>query len=341
LTNRTKWAGGTGITWWKDVSNPNDSTSVTARYKNESLWAGRAFILKGQKETSRAVITAAVFRTKYSQRPDVGIDSNRGYYNHLQILSSLSLSRNNYYVTDYVMQFGKTENLPYGHLIQITLGWDQTDFYGRVYSGLTFSAGQFFNRFGYLSGSLSFGGFYHGDSFEDDVVKLYGWYFSPLIRTKNNRYKFRSYLKMDYRYAFNMRSNNLESYDINQDFNINKINNTSAFVGTHAISANISTICFTPWFLYGFRFALMANLQTGLVAPKGKDLITSSLFSAFGASILVKNDNLVFPTFRIAFYYYPNSGDNINPFQVYLTSSFPMNFVDFNVTAPHEETVEN
>jgi len=203
------------------------------------------------------------------------------------------------------------------------------------------SGGQFINRFGYLSGRLSFSGFFHGNSFEDATIKMYGWYFTPLLRTRNTRYKFRSYLKLDYRFAFNMRSNNLDAFDINQDFRINKIKNASAFLGAHTLSANLSNLCYTPWFFYGFRFSLMANMQVGLISSRGKDLLRSPLFTAFGANILIKNDNLVFPTFLIGGYYYPNTGGNINSVQIYLTSDLPLNFTDFNVTAPREETVGN
>lgn len=341
FTNRTKWAGGTGVIWWKDVIDPDSNFTITTEYKNEVLWGGRAFLLSKQKEGSRIVVAAAIYRTKFTQRPQVSIDSNKRYYNHFQQLASFSFSRNNFYVTDYVLEFGKIENLPYGHLIQLTLGLDQTDFYDRVYSGMAFSAGQFFNRFGYLSGFLSFSGFFRGSSFEDAVVKVYGKYFTPLLRTKNNRFKFRSYIITDYRYAINSRSNNTDYYDINLDFKINKIKNPVAFEGVHAFSTSLTGVCFTPWFLYGFRFALMANMQAGLIAQRGKDLTQSILFTGLGCGVLIKNDNLIFPTFMISGYFYPNTAGNLNKLQIYLTSDLHMNFPDFNVTAPHEESIGN
>ena len=223
----------------------------------------------------------------------------------------------------------------------MTIGWDQTDFYSRVYSGLTLSAGRFFDRFGYLSGFLSFSGFFHGNSFEDAVFKVYGKYFTPLLRSKNNRYKFRSYFISDYRLGFNQRSNNIDYYDINLDFNINKVKNPLVFEGVHALSASLTGVCFTPWFFYGFRFGLTVNLQAGVVAPKSKDLLRSPLFTGIGLGVLIKNDNLIFPTFMISGYYYPNTGGNLSSLQTYLSSDLHMNFADYNVTAPHEESIGN
>ncbi len=341
LTNRTKWAGGVGITWYNDVNDPDSNILITSVYKTEKIWGGRAFLLKNKKENIRAVIAIGAYRSRFSDRPLITIDSNRSYYNHFQLLTSYSISKNNYYVTDYVFEFGKTENLPYGHLLQLTMGWDQTDFYDRYYTGLKLSAGKFFNLFGYLTGTVSISGYFNGPSFEDAILKVFCKYFTPLLRSKNHRYKFRSYLLADYRYAFNMRSNNQDYYDINLDFKVNKINNQDAFEGVHALSTGLSGVCFTPWFLYGFRFAIMVNLQAGLVAQRDEDLLRAPFFTGIGVGVLIKNDNLVFPAFMIAGFYYPNSAGNLNTLQTYVTSNIYWNIADFNVTAPYPESLAN
>jgi len=341
LTNRTKWAGGVGITWYKDINEPDSNIWIASEYKNEKIWGGRAFLLKNKKENIRAVVAIGAYRTKFRDRPLITIDSNRSYYNHFQLLTSFSISKNNYYVTDYVFEFGKTENLPYGHLLQLTLGWDQTDFYDRFYTGLKVSSGRFFDSFGYLAGTVSISGYVNSTSYEDAIVKVLGKYFTPLLRSKNHRYKFRSYLTANYRYAFNLRTNNSDYYDINLDFKVNKINNQDAFEGVHALSAGVSGVCFTPWFLYGFRFALMVNLQAGLVAQRDEALVRAPLFTGIGVGVVIKNDNLVFPAFMIAGFYYPNSEGNLNTFQTYITSNISWNIADYNVTAPYAESLVN
>jgi len=340
LTNRTKWAGGIGAAWWKDVSEPDTGQAITSRYNEEQFWVGRSFHLSSPK-SSRMVIAIATYRKQFSMRPEVTIDSNRSYYNTFKVLGSLSWSNNKYYVTDYVTSFGKTENLPYGHLIQFTAGYDQTDYYERIYSGFSVSAGKYFDHAGYFSGYAGLSGYWHKSSFEDAILKVYTKYFTPLYRSHNGKFKFRTYLITNYRYAFNLRPNFRDYYDINLDFRINKINEEEALEGIHTLSVNLTEICFPPWFFYGFRFGLMANLQAGLVAPQGADIITQPLISGIGAGLLIKNDNLVFPTFMIAGYFYPNSGAFLNPFQVYLTSDLRIRFPDFNVTAPHEESLNN
>ncbi|MEI7725641.1 MAG: hypothetical protein WCK09_11090 [Bacteroidota bacterium] len=341
LTNLTKWAGGIYVSVDENVNNLLYKTNIKTYSNNEGLWIGLAFLLKGQKETSRAVISGAVYRKYYTSRPFITIDSNRNYYNNLQTLATLSVSRNNYYMTDYVLDFGKTENLSYGHLFQFTIGMDQCDFYTRLYSGVNISAGNFFNKFGYISAYVKLGGFFNHSSFEDAVVKFNLHYFTPLLKTSRKNYKFRAFYTVDYRYAFNSRSNNLDYFDANLNFEIDKVNTGGYFYGMNVVSGRLSTVCFTPWYFYGFRFALMMELQTGLVAQKKEPLYKSRMFSSIGFSVIIKNDNLVFPAFLLSGYYYPTSVENFRQLQFTLSSNLHIQYYDFNVMAPHEENLVN
>lgn len=341
LTNLTKWAGGAYASLDKNVNDLNDSSKITSYSNSEGLWLGLKFLMKGQKKRARAVIAAAVYRKYYTSRPVVTIDSNKSYYNDLQVLGTISVSKNNYYLTDYVLEFGKTENLPYGHLFQLTTGADQCDFYTRLYSGVNISVGNYFNKFGYISAYVKFGGFFNRSSFEDAVVKFNLHYFTPLLKTIDKRYKFREFFTVDYRYAFNLRSNNDDYFDANLNFKIRKVDDENYFNGVNIISGRISSLCFTPWYFYGFRFALMMELQAGLVAQKNEPLFKAPMFSSIGLSVIIKNDNLIFPAFLVSGYFYPSSVWNFSQLQFTLSSNFDVQYHDFNVGAPHEENVGN
>ncbi|MCX6266680.1 MAG: hypothetical protein NTW16_04890 [Bacteroidetes bacterium] len=341
LTNLTKWAGGAYTSWEEDVSEMNADIRINSDASNVGIWLGRAYLLKGPEKTSRAVLTAAVYRKDYSSRPTVTIDSNRVYYNRLQVLTALSVSGNNYYLTDFIRDFGKIENLPYGHLFQLTVGADQVDFYTRLYTGMVVSAGNFFDKFGYLSASIKFGGFFNHSSFEDAVVKCNLRYFTPLLKTTNKKYKFRTFFSGDYRYAFNSRSNNFEDYDANLDFKIDKIYNPSYFSGSTIISGKIESVCYTPWYFYGFHVAVMMNFQAGVTVPKKKQWNTVPLFSGLGFSLIIKNDNLIFPAFVVSGYFYPSAEENFRQLQFTVGSNLNVQYHDFNVGAPYEETIAN
>ncbi|MCX6305732.1 MAG: hypothetical protein NT040_12285 [Bacteroidetes bacterium] len=341
LTNMTKWAGGALTSLETVIDKPPGHKKITLYLNNEGLWLGRAFFLKGQKDASRVVLSAAVYRKNYTSRPIVTIDSNRSYYNQLQVLTAFSFSRNNYYLTDYVLNFGKTENLPYGHLFQITAGPDNSEFYTRIYSGIHISAGNFFEKIGYISAYLKFGGFFNYSSFEDAVVKFNIHYFTPLLKTHDSRYKFRVFYSTDYRRAFNMRSNNPDQYNANLNFNIDRVQNSEDFNTYNLISGKLSSVCFLPVYFYGFRFAVKMDIQTGLFAQKKTPLYNAPLFGSIGLSIIIKNDNLVFPPVSISAFYYSPIRNSYNQFQFYINSDLYMHHDDFNVGAPYEETLTN
>ena len=341
LTNLTKWAGGAYTSGNANVNELPNLNNIKYWYNSEGLWLGRAFLLKKQKETSRAVIAQAVYRLHYTSRPFETIDSNSSYYNRLQVLTTFSVSRNNYYLTDFVLDFGKTEDLPYGHLFQLTAGPDQSDFYTRLYSGVNLSMGNFFEKIGYISAYVKFGGFLNHSSFEDAVVKCNLQYFTPLLKSHDKRYKFRTFCSADYRYAFNSRSNNRDGYDANLDFKIDKINNADYFSGVKVISGKLSAVCYTPWYFYGFCFAGRVELQTGLVAKKNQPLFKTPVFSSMGFSLIIKNDNLIFPAFLLSAYYYPSNAGNDRQLQFMINSDLHIHYYDFNVTAPHEENLSN
>jgi hypothetical protein len=100
-------------------------------------------------------------------------------------------------------------------------------------------------------------------------------------------------------------------------------------------------IIFTPWYFYGFRFAVMIELQAGLVAQKKEPLYKVSFFSSIGLSLIIKNDNLIFPAFLVSGYLYPSSVGNFRQLQFMLSSNLNVQYYDFNVTAPHEENLGN
>lgn len=341
LTNKIKWAGGAGVSWIRRVTYVSENVNIATRYNYESFWLGRAFLLKGQKQISRLVLAGATFRRQYSYRPEVNIDSNRVFSNSLQFLGSFSFSQNNYYVTDYLFEFGKTENLPYGKLFQVTFGPEYNELYTRFYTGINIAFGDFFPGFGYLQGYLKLGTYFHNKSSEDGVLKVNLRYFTPLIHMIDPKFKFRTFLITDYRIGFNMRPTNSDYYDAEEEFDINQLSRPSAFYGTETLTANITTLLFTPWYLYGFRFALMGQIQSGVVAIKNQPLLQAPLFLGFGTGIMIKNDNLVFPTFLISGYLYPVTPSGVPAVQSNLSSVYRTYMYNFNVSTPHAESLGN
>jgi len=341
LTNYTKWAGGLSIGFWKNIISLNDTLEAVTYFNDQNAWAGWSVTPVAPPAFTRFIITGGAYRRQFTSRPFVSIDSNRAFYNHLQLLTGFAISRNNYYLIDYLSAFGKTETLPYGYLIQATLGEEFTDFYQRFYCGIKFSAGDYFEKIGYFQASVRLGSFIDHDNFEDAVLKVSTLYFTPLKTFKRSHLKLRSFFLTDYRNGFNLRDNNKDYFDLNNKLNINKVKDSDVLVGTQIFSAKLSLIIYTPWYFYGFRFAILGQLAGGLCSAYKQPLFKSRFIFGIGTGVIIKNDNLVFPNFMIAGYFYPTTPGGINMFQGVLSSTPVDRLSDFNVGSPQMETLGN
>jgi hypothetical protein len=255
-------------------------------------------------------------------------------------LTGFALSSNNYYLTDYILHFGKPELIPYGRVFKLTLGPEITNYYTRLYSSVDVSAGDFISGFGYLSGRALLGGYIYHKSTEDCVLKLSLKYLSPLLVTRNNKFKFRSYFSTDFRYGFNFRKNNLDYSNINHDFLINQVKFDTVFYGIKSLSATLSVIMYTPIYLYGFRFAFMVQGKGGFVAHSGEALFNQLFCTGVGFGILIRNDNLIFPPILISCFYYPSIPTGVAWWQFGFNQNTGIALPDYNVTMPQTEALQ-
>ncbi len=341
FTIMTRWAGGLDFEYNELVNIHSEELKDIAYYTDQNLWLGQAFLLKNRKVPTRFILSEAAYWRNFSSRPAVSVDSNSAYYNRIQTFAGFSFSRNNYYVSDYIFRFGLPENVPYGRLVQLLLGPEWNDFYSRVYAGFTLAGGDYFGTAGYFSGSFKIGGYIYNFNYEDAVMKLNLIYMSPLFPRKSDRYRFRTFFSSDYKVGFNLRTNNKAQVDLNRDLAISKIGNDSVFSGTQLLAGNLRMIMYTPWFFYGFKFGLMLHLQGGFISIGDESLFRQPFYTGIGTGILIRNDNLIFPTVTISFYIYPNHPEGVPLLQVNFLQNATYNFPDFNVSQPHAETLEN
>ena len=344
----TKWAFGAGYQNTKMVnqiqpsSEENNVTINQISYFNQmNLWGGRAFRLNNASIPSRFVLTESYYQRAYTSRPGITIDSNKIYYNTTRFLTGLAFSANSYYLSDYIFQFGKTENVPYGEAFKLTVGPEINDFYTRIYGGIDLSAGDFITGFGYLSGRGVLGGYLNRKSAEDCVLKMSMKYLSPLYTSPNMKLKFRWYLTSDYRFGFNFRKNNLDYTNINSDLLINQVQYDTVFHGRQSLSATLAVIMYTPIYFYGFKFAFTMQAKGGFVDVNGESLFHQPLNSGVGLAVMIRNDNLIFPPLVISCFYYPSVPHGVPWWQFNFNQQIGFMIPDYNITMPQTETLQN
>lgn len=342
----TKWAFGAGYQYTKLVierQNNSDTEipSDISYFNDYTAWGGRSFRIKKAIIPTHFVISEAFYSRLFSSRPQVFVDSNKAYYNTTRFLTGLAFSSNSSYLSDYILQFGKAENVPYGDNFQLTLGPEYNEFYTRYYGGIDLSAGDFLNGFGYLSGRAVLAGYIYNRSLEDCVAKLSLKYMTPLFVTHDKKFKFRAYLVSDYRLGFNFRKNNTDYTNINRDLLIDHVRYDTVFHGMKSLSATLSVVMYTPLYFYGFRFAFNLLGKGGFVAEQDETLLHRPFYTGVGFGILIRNDNLIFPSIIISLTYYPFIPHGVPWWQFRYDQNAEFTLPDYNISVPHIENLQN
>jgi hypothetical protein len=85
----------------------------------------------------------------------------------------------------------------------------------------------------------------------------------------------------------------------------------------------------------------MGQMEGGVIQQEGRPLAQAPFFYGFGASLMIKNDNLIFPTILISGFIYPVNSYGVPVFQGMINSEIRYDRFDFQVTAPRVESIGN
>jgi hypothetical protein len=337
----TRWAGTLSFTNAIQIQDKSDTLSIRSRYDESFAWLGVSYPIVKSRESTRFVLAESYLSRIYVTRPEVNSQSDPLYFNRYQFLTGFCFYRNKYYTAYYVGEFGRPENIPYGHNVQLTIGPDLSEFTTRMYTGLTVSGGNLLDNSGYMRVTTGISGFIGRGTFEDGIVKAGVSYFSSLYTTYDNRFKFRAYLDMRYVYGFHLNLDRLDHYNLNNLFRLPFLRNDSALYGQHSLGMHLSLQTFTPWYFYGFKFALVAFGDLGYVTKYATPVSRGQMYGGFGFGVKIKNDNLVFPPVLISFAFYPGNQPGVSPLQFEMNSDPFVVIPNFIAVAPHEETLLN
>ena len=281
----------------------------TLRHKEsfQDIWFSRSFkavhvpgILKA-RERLRYVIGARVTNRKFLERQEVTENYNQAFHNRIDVLVSAGLSSRGYYKDRLIRGFGRTEDIPIGTSLQLTLGRQFGEFFNRNYVGLEFSEGEIIRKVGYLKGTVKIGGFLRHGVLEQGIVNIRGEYFSRIYTL--NLFKFRQFINVDITEGIRRKAQDF--IDINDRNGIRGLYNFF-LIGTKRFALNTESVLFTPFFIGGFRMAFFGFLDIGVI---NSERARNSYYGA-GFGIRLKNDNLAISTIQLRLGFYPSS-----PFQ--------------------------
>ncbi|NTW23588.1 MAG: hypothetical protein HGA37_02720 [Lentimicrobium sp.] len=304
ISPETKLGGGINIQECSAGNIPGISNPATRiDYTIYDLWSGYSTIINRYKlpnaERSVFAITGRYYNINYHHSPPVVLESSLPAVTINRYIASLSLVRSGYYLDNMVFSFGRTEDIPTGHLAQLTMGYETSVLANRYYMGIKLLSGQKIQKGGFIYSWFESGGYLTNNKFNDGIAGLGSEYISKLL--KAGSYRLRSFGSLSYKTGINRSS--IEELKINEG-GYQKTYHDFYLTGDQRLKARFETVVFTPYYLLGFRFAAYSFIEAAMVAPSGKFILSSPVYPAIGLGLRIKNENLVFSTFQFGLIWY-------------------------------------
>lgn len=318
LTPRMKYAGGLEVfkTHENYIINRNDTLPQPYTQESVDVWLARSIQLATR---TNFIIAARTNDYRFTSRPFISPDSNYFFFNRNYILGGLTVFKTNYFKGSLIQGFGKTEDVPVNTWFGTTFGKEYNDYSTRPYVDAHGGVGRYLTKRGYFYMDFTVGGFRNASAWEDGIININGRYFSNLIPLGKTR--IRQFVNVSYVKGYNR--------TIYQTLAINRgWRDARGFVplGNERATLGIETVYFTPWYYYGFKFALYHGADFNIITDGEKMLDRRNVFTSVKAGIRMLNDNLVFPTLSIDVHYYIRTADFKPQFSIAVSTTLPKLF---------------
>ncbi|MEP1093686.1 MAG: hypothetical protein ABJG78_01175 [Cyclobacteriaceae bacterium] len=339
ITQETKYAGGFSVSGYEfgefDFNPTTDVTSTfTYNLNHSDFWIGRAFRtslvsnILGLEENTKAVVAVKVDNSNFFDRPVTNATTNFRYHDRTLYLMSIGLTSRNYYKDKFIVQYGRTEDIPTGSALGLVVGTQKGEFKDRTYFGFNYARGGYIKQFGYLNAILSVGSFFD-NGLENGVFKIGADYYTRLFAF--NQFRFRQFADFNFTKAIDPD----EEYILSSQDHIG-IRGVSNYYHRSTTRFNFRTtsLLFTPAYVFGFRVAVFSFLDFTATSNSRNDFFGTDGFMGYGGGISLKNDNLAISTIRLRLGFYPNAPINASTELFNIATSSDFNIRDFDFKAP-------
>jgi len=276
----------------------------------------------------RHFFAARYFNQTFTIKPNQIAEQNNPIYNSQRFfLASLTFYEQNFYETNFIYGFGRTEDVPYGYRVTVTSGWASEFGIDRLYNGASVSK-DFITKTGNIfSGTASVGAFHNKGKSEDGFVTATASYFSKLFPLKKS--KFRGLLELNYAQALANRFSPLLTVN-NQ---LNDFTADSLFLYRRLVVSNENTF-FTNWALGGFRMAWFASAEGALVQQSRTGNLLQDVYWGMNGGIRMRNENVIFGTIELRAFVYPKTVPGVDNFSVRISTNVRLKYTGQFVRPP-------
>ena len=290
---------------------------IPLKYQSYDVWVGRSFKINRENFSSMRenfTIIPRIKRDNFDTRPDITQNSFYIYQNKTLILNTFEFSRQNFFKSNLIYNFGRTEDIPIGAKIDATVGYEFNEFSNRKYGELGISGSKFLGRAGYLYCSAQTAAFFNKNNDpEQGVFESSLNYFTGLFILGN--FRLRQFLNI--RFTRGINRYEFEHLNLNERNGIIGFRNDSLY-GSKRLNIDWETDCFCPGSVYGFKFVVFAFADHSWLVSKNQQIFNGIPYTGIGIGVRIRNERLVFNTFQIRLAFYPNlpKGSAVKAFDI-------------------------
>jgi hypothetical protein len=276
---------------------------IHLKVNNYDFWAGRKLSLNRKIFGN---ISSDVFLTaRFHHISTVGVPEDALYYlyqyqNKTRLFFSSGLTHQGFKKDNLIYTFGRTEDVPFGYILEFTTGIEWGEVNSRLYFSGRAAYGNYLRNSDYIFGQVRLGSFIHKQEREQGILDLRLEYFTRIKHF--NQFQYRHFITFNYINGINRYPG--EFISLSGKGGIEGLESKS-LCGYDKLSFNFESVLFSPFKLLGFRFALFGSLDMGLVTAERSILSDPEFYSGINIGMRIRNDQLVFDTFIIRFSFYP------------------------------------
>jgi hypothetical protein len=234
--------------------------------------------------------------------------------------------KKNHFQEHMLLGYGLIEDIDYGYAIELTYGYQFSDFFEAPYAGISLKAANKY-KIGFLAGRIEYGGHYYHNALAQGLYSAGFSYYTPLLKAVNILYR----LLTRWSYVGGIRRYPYDYENLGKE--VRGISNSN-LKGDKRLVARFEMVTFLNGNLLGFRFSPNLFYDAAFLGSGSQLLSSNNYFSVLGMGVRIRNENLAFQTIILRVGYYTGNPQKSAHFGIEFTTSSPDAFPDYNIMEP-------
>jgi len=320
----------------KNVFQKPDSIFAHYKYRVQDYWMGYSFgherLPNDLRENRKRKFVAL---RGYEQNFINGIHTELteldrfSYRDKAGVLAQLTLFRQDFYKTQYVVGFGRTEDIPYGYRITFTTGAEKELGKVRPYFGSELYYNFVRPTGTILTYNVKLATYVYNQNPEDAFLSFDFTRFSKIHKMGKMIVRHQSI----FGYAAIINQSAKRGIDIRDANGILGFRPIS-LVGYQRVTMSQEGTLFTPWKVLGFHLAPIARVDLALIKITKGLFQTQNFFSGFSLGMRARNENLILNTIEARLFYFPKTVEGMDHFSFNIATNFVIKYPTNLVNKP-------